>query len=616
MVRWLDRSKCLTFLQIIVILAHNSELYNEEIMTEPITSLTLFALRPIFAEVAKNINTFLSNEFKKRWNLKNYSIDNIQLIDSIEKIGLVKTLFTGADKPVDINSFFYLPWVTTKNGITKIKSLNEIPTEHSVLVEATVGQGKSILMRYLALQEPEKNKRIPIFIELKNISKEKNLNQLIKDKIISWTSDITDEQIKYILQSGKVSLFLDAFDEISKDYVLDTFSTIECFALDYKDLKLIVSSRPDHDIKFSNYFEAFSVNPYDENDQKELINILVPDSDNRKILISSIENSTPEIKNILTTPLMIGLYIKKFNIDFTPPENLTSFYKNLFEVVAMTHDRTKGGFVRKISSELSQEKLEKLFERFCFECYKIDKTSFDRSEIIKILDNCLNKLEIKGCTAQQVLSDFCNYLCLILKDGTNHTFIHRSIFEFYVAFFASNLNEKNAQSLIPKLKNMNILRFLKFLNTYYFNKYYLKQEIEDYFLFLDIDIENIRQFNVPLKVINLFQICERDNNKILLMRREIFELINQFPYSYNTHIFGIINTIIRQRSHWVEEWIIEDIGETYSVQEIETINLIEETQNNITILAMWKNFIDSYFELTELIKHKENEISIDDFLEI
>ncbi|AYO55455.1 NACHT domain-containing protein [Acinetobacter wuhouensis] len=282
----------------------------------------------------------------------------------------------------------------------------------------------------------------------------------------------------------------------------------------------------------------------------------------------------------------------------------------------MTHDRTKGGFVRKISSELSQEKLEKLFERFCFECYKIDKTSFDRSEIIKILDNCLNKLEIKGCTAQQVLSDFCNYLCLILKDGTNHTFIHRSIFEFYVAFFASNLNEKNAQSLIPKLKNMNILRFLKFLNTYYFNKYYLKQEIEDYFLFLDIDIENIRQFNVPLKVINLFQICERDNNKILLMRREIFELINQFPYSYNTHIFGIINTIIRQRSHWVEEWIIEDIGETYSVQEIETINLIEETQNNITILAMWKNFIDSYFELTELIKHKENEISIDDFLEI
>ena len=168
---------------------------------------------------------------------------------------------------------------------------------------------------------------------------------------------------------------------------------------------------------------------------------------------------------------MIGLYIKKFNNDFTPPENITSFYKNLFEVVAVTHDRTKGGFIRKSLSELSQEKLEKIFERFCFECYRIDKTSFDRVEITKILDICLNKLEIKECSAQQVLNDFCNYLCLIIKDGTNHTFIHRSIFEFYVAFFASNLSENNAKKLIPTLKNMNILKFLKSLNSYYFNKY-------------------------------------------------------------------------------------------------------------------------------------------------
>lgn len=577
-------------------------------MSEPIT---LLLLRPIFSEVAKNLNSLLTNEFSKRFKSKDFSINNQQLVDSIEKIGLVKTLFTGADKPVDINNFFYLPWVTTKDGIKKITSLNEIPTDYSILVEATVGQGKSIFMRYLALQEPEKNQRIPIFIELKNISKEKNLNQLIKDKITSWTSNITDEQIKYILQSGKVSLFLDAFDEISKDYILDTFSTIENFALDYKELKIIVSSRPDHDIKFSNYFESFCVNPYNEDDQKELINILVPDPANREILVSSIENSTPEIKKILTTPLMIGLYIKKFNIDFTPPENITSFYKNLFEVVAVTHDRTKGGFIRKSLSELSQEKLEKVFERFCFECYKIDKSSFERAEIIKILDICLSKLEIKECSAQQVLNDFCNYLCLIIKDGTNHTFIHRSIFEFYVAFFASNLSENNAKKLIPTIKNMNILKFLKSLNTYYFNKYYLKQEIESYLRFLDII--DIKKRSIPYKVASLFQICEHNNSNILLLRREIIDLINQYPYSYHTYIFEIINRIIYQRSRWVKEWIIEEINEKYLIQEVETINLIEEIQNNIIIQDMWENFINIYYELIESIKHKENEISSDDF---
>lgn len=451
-------------------------------MPEPIT---LLLLRPIFTEIAKSLNSLLTTEFSKRFNSKNFSVNNKQLIDSIEKIGLVKTLFTGAEKPVDLHDFFYTPSITTKNGISKIQTLDDISTEHSILIEATVGQGKSILMRYLALQEPKQSNRVPIFLELKNISKDKNLEYLIKEKIEAWTNNITDEQIKYLLQSGKISLFLDAFDEISKDYVTDTLSTIENFANNYSNLKLIVSSRPEHDIKFSSFFEAIQVNPYDSDDQKNLIHILVDDPDARVTLINSIESSTPEIQQLLTTPLMIGLYVKKFNTDFSPPENITSFYRNIFEVVASTHDRTKGGFIRKSYSGLTQDKLEKVFERFCFECYKIDQTSFDRNEIIIILDKSLKKLKYIECLSLQILDDFCNYLCLIARDGTNYTFIHRSIFEYYTAYFLNNLNEKNAEIAIKSIKNKNVLNFLKVLNNYYFNKYYFKNEFENCFLYLE-----------------------------------------------------------------------------------------------------------------------------------
>lgn len=262
-------------------------------MAEPIT---LLILRPFFTEIAKNLNSLFTAEFSKRFNSKNFSIDNKQLVDSIEKIGLVKTLFTGAERPVDLHDFFHTPTITTKNGITKIQSLDNITTKHSILIEAIVGQGKSILMRYLALQEPKCNNRIPIFLELKNISKDKNLEYLIREKIEAWTSNISDEQIKYILQSGKISLFLDAFDEISKDYVTDTLSTIEHLANNYSNLKLIVSSRPEREIKFSNFFEAIQVNPYDSEDQKKLIHILVDDPDARITLNNSIENSTSEIQ--------------------------------------------------------------------------------------------------------------------------------------------------------------------------------------------------------------------------------------------------------------------------------------------------------------------------------
>ncbi|MDC5479343.1 NACHT domain-containing protein, partial [Acinetobacter baumannii] len=504
-------------------------------MIEPLSvALSLATLRPIFSEIAKNINKFLSNEFLKHYQLKNFSINNTQLIDTIEKIGLVKTLYTGAESPVEISSFFYSPSITTKDGITKINSLNELSTTHSVLIEATVGQGKSILMRYLALQEAAKNSRIPIFIELKNISKDKNLFFLIREKITAWTKNITDEQINFILQSGNVSLFLDAFDEISKDYVADTLSSIENLANNYTKLKLVVSSRPEHEIKFSNFFETVQVNPYDHEDQKNLINILVQDRDAQTTLINSIENSTPEIQKLLTTPLMIGLYVKKFNADFSPPENITSFYKNIFEVVAITHDRTKGGYSRKSASNLQQDRLEIIFERFCFECYKKDKTSFEKIEIINLLDSTLTRLNIEKCSGQQILEDFCSYLCLIVRDGLNYTFIHRSIFEYYVALFFSKLNNTNAEKAIHKISEYNILVFLKNLNKYYFNLYFLKNELNFFIIEFNNEIYSYKlKQNIPDKFLNLFF---TEDGKYISINSSIFNKIKSHNYLFQEYI--------------------------------------------------------------------------------
>lgn len=584
----------------------------EKPMPEPlITTLTLAALRPAFAEIAKNINSFLRDEFLKHYQLRKFSINNEQLVDSIEKIGLVKTLYTGAENPVEISSFFYSPAITTKEGITNIHSLDEISTKHSILIEATVGQGKSILMRYLALQEAAKNSRIPIFIELKNISKDKSLNNLIKEKIFSWTNNITDEQIKFILQSGKVSLFLDAFDEISKDYIADTLSSIENLANNYKNLKLIVSSRPEHEIKFSNFFETVIVNSYNADDQKNLINILITDPDAQNTLIKSIENSNPEIQKLLTTPLMIGLYIKKFNVDFTPPENITSFYKNIFEVVATTHDRTKGGYNRKSISNLPQDKLEKIFERFCFECYKQDKTSFEKPEIVKILEDTLKRLNIENCSGLQILEDFCSYLCLIVHDGLNYTFIHRSIFEYYVALFFSKLNNENAKKAIPRISQYNILIFLKNLNNYYFNLYHLKPELEFFIEKFNNKntIYNTKQ-NIPINFIKLFIF-----NKLVSLNSKLFFEIKDHTYLFAQYIDPILTHISEEYKSGESGYKIVTIDESMLIDR-ENINFYNRLNNDIEYKKLFQRAFTDYQEILLEISSKENEINQEDFADL
>ena len=369
-------------------------------------------------------------------------------------------------------------------------------------------------------------------------------------------------------------------------------------------------------IKFSNFFESIQVNPYDSEDQKNLIHILVYDPEARITLINSIDNSTPEIQQLLTTPLMIGLYIKKFNADFSPPENITSFYRNIFEVVATTHDRTKGGFTRKSSSNLMQDKLEQIFERFCFECYKKDQTAFNRSQIIEILDVALKKLNINQCSSIQILDDFCNYLCLIVKDGLDYTFIHRSIFEYYVAFFFSKLSKENAEIVIPKILNPNILRFLKHLNIYYFNLFYLKGALEFILNLFEIMEKkyNIKQI-LPKKFLTMFFIGKQKAiNKpesVLMMSRESYNIIRSHSYLDYEFFSEILNYI--SQSYSDTGMYISVTDKSNDKIELETISLHQIMNNDNNLKKLLSKLNEAYDECVLQISTKENEITQDDF---
>lgn len=582
-------------------------------MPEPMSTTTLFslvALRPAISEAAKTLNQVLTAEFIKHKNLKSVSFKNDEITESIQAIGNVKTLFTGAEKPVDIYSFFCLPKVTINQKSEIIYTLDDIKTQNRILIEATVGQGKSILMRHLALQETQK-KRIPIFIELKNISKEKNLNDLIREKIDFWTTNLTDEHFKLILKSGNVSLILDGFDELSSDFINQTQQQIEYYCENFKNMKLIVSSRPNHSIKFSSFFEVITVNPYDLKDQHRLIDKLVTDNDSRSVLKKSIETSTPEIQNVLTTPLMIGLYIRKFNHDFTPPENVTSFYKNIFEVVATTHDNTKGGLKRESKTGLVQNKLENLFERFCFECFLKDSTSFEKSEIVQILEKSIKKLELK-VTPESTLKDFCNYLCLLTIDGENYTFIHRSVYEYYVAFFISKLQQDNAHKIISRIHHESILNFLSVLNNYYFNKFFLKSCFESFFEFIKIYAYEEKN-PLPSNFLNLFTIKSHLTDTTIFIQHP-FDIVKDryFTFFHNRYFNELISKIFR-----IEDFNHEVLLNTNSKIDVQkTENLHNRINSNKDLRILFKKIFTDYQSCLKSIHAKENEITLDDLDDI
>ncbi|HEO1798354.1 TPA: hypothetical protein VAM14_003503, partial [Acinetobacter baumannii] len=125
-------------------------------MPEIIATATV---RAITSQTTKEVMDLVKNKIKGYQALKKLSENNDDLMASIEKLMWVKTLFSGAEKPVNLFDFFQKPKLAyLEEKIFVIDNLLEIQhatdiSNRNLIFRGTVGQGKSILMRFLAIKD-------------------------------------------------------------------------------------------------------------------------------------------------------------------------------------------------------------------------------------------------------------------------------------------------------------------------------------------------------------------------------------------------------------------------------------------------------------------------------
>ncbi len=111
-----------------------------------------------------------------------------KLYQHIREVRKVKTIWS-MDKSVDLAKFYYPTSVILHDELNEdffpatkvVKYISNLGDENYI-VEGTVGQGKSIFFRYLTSQEMYCARRVPIFLELRRLGREK-LRARIADKL-------------------------------------------------------------------------------------------------------------------------------------------------------------------------------------------------------------------------------------------------------------------------------------------------------------------------------------------------------------------------------------------------------------------------------------------------
>lgn len=426
-------------------------------------------------EPTKKVFGWLLNKGKEEYHeyKLNEALNNIS--EKITNVAKVKTIYKGDDS-IDLHKFYVATKIEqNEKTINIVKDIND----NNIVLQGTVGQGKSIFMRFLTYQEARHGQRIPLFYELRRLDEEQTLTAALTQQIKNWIAEFENKNFEIVAKTGNLVLFLDGFDEVPHSKVTRLLNEIEGWCERYPKMQVVISARPEADIQRSNYFKVIKLSEYTLTEQTLLIDKLVEETESKELLKKSINNSHTEIKELLKTPLMVTLFVMHYRSNLEIPSNQYEFYQDLFSVLISRHDKTKPGYERELNSNLSKKQLQKIFEQFCFISFNKDKLVFGNTEVIEIIEKCLDKQNFEA-DSDKVLKDLSQVVCLLQKDGMEYSFIHKSIQEYFYACFVAdkpeNVKEKFYTGLItqyPVVMNKSIKHFLIINDTYCFKKMYV-----------------------------------------------------------------------------------------------------------------------------------------------
>ncbi|MDU8417529.1 NACHT domain-containing protein [Pseudomonas syringae] len=444
------------------------------------TTVTVSLLTKLLTPLISDVYNQAKGQAKLGLNKWNSNTGIRKIATSLIKIDKVKTIWS-PEEETPLTKFYYPSKILEGSRISTIEAFSDLP-EGNLVIEGIVGQGKSIFMRYLAsslinLPTPS---IIPIFLELRNISDKRNLPALISSFLNSINVSNTPETIEYLASSGKIVLILDGFDEIPNNCISETILELELLQTRSPDLKIIVSSRPQSHIQNASGYRVVQLVPLTQMDYDPFISKLITSSIKRHEVEHALSNCADSIKGLINTPLMLTLVILIYQTEKEIPTTLSEFFDKLFGIVFAKHDRLKAGFNRQHHSGLSEPRLKKLFETFCFMTiqHKLGRSITD-SQFNKIFDQAVKFAPEFSCDTEAFKKDIIKVACLIIEESIDtKTFLHKSILDYHAAAFVRDLTESQAENFYKVANEQyrtweHVLQFLEDIDKFRYTKLYL-----------------------------------------------------------------------------------------------------------------------------------------------
>lgn len=417
----------------------------------------------------KGINTFKKAQIGQKAT---------RLYSQLHKIQRVKTLWQ-VDKAVDIKSFYCDSHIVLDGVRKRITSIQDFGDRKNILIQGIAGQGKSILLRYLCSQCIKYGEFIPVFVELRKIQSNENLNDHVLRFLDTIGINIDKEILYEISKAGKIILFLDGFDEVAETDRQRLINEIEYLASSIDELMILVTARPESGFEMLTSFEVLRLDNLIGDEYKKVINKLSNSEKLSNSLIRQVESHKAQLRGLLCTPLMVTLLLMAYKSFQEIPAQLSDFYESIFQVLLQRHDGVKPGYNRPRRCKLNDQQYRYVFESFCFESRKSTLSVFTIDHVLSFSKKALIDFGFSDVDPLNYTKDIISVTCLLLKDGNDYRFIHKSVQEFYAATFIKRKAEPVAEKIYGEFLKQDYLQrwqqellFLSEIDKYRYHKFF------------------------------------------------------------------------------------------------------------------------------------------------
>ena len=375
------------------------------------------------------------------------------LVNTEQKVSKIKTIIYRR-APKELYSFYECTGVRYNGNTINTENINDIlKIGNKIIVTGTGGIGKSILFKHLFLNTIAETAYIPVLIELRSFNrydtKDISIYTAIYKCLVDNGFELNEEYFEYSLKEGAYIILFDGYDEVNRDKTEKITREIRSLSEKYGKNKFLVSSRPSEEFIGWNDFCEVETLKLNKQQALNLVKKLEFDEVVKDIFYKKLDRTLyNKYESFASNPLLLNIMLLTFQKHASIPERLNDFYGEAFVTLFQSHDATKDTYVRDIRSGLGCEDFKLVFAYICFKSYFNEEFQFAESCLRVYIQQAREKFDRLNFTVENFQKDLTQSVCMLVKEGVDYRFSHRSFQEYFAAVYTCKLVDDEQSKLL------------------------------------------------------------------------------------------------------------------------------------------------------------------------